>query len=351
VAAAAAVVVAAGAAGDADLMLQGANRYSLQIAEQNSMNRMIASGMALLSLGVFSLFAGCAKQQQTRFDSPEQATTELISALRANDQKKLGRILGPDAGDLISSGDSVADRQGVETFLEQYDTRHSFVSEQAGTQTLVVGSEEWPMPIPLTNDGGGGWYFDTLSGVDELINRRVGKNELATMQVCLAIVDAQREYAFEDRDGNGLHDYAQSFRSDAGKKNGLFWKTEEGERPSPLGPLVIQATEEGYSPTRGVFGKPPAYHGYRFRVLNSQGANAPGGAEDYIVNGKMLGGFAAVAYPAEYGASGVMTFIVSHEGVVYQRDLGESTEKVAKKMTAFDPGVGWTKVEVPADQP
>ena len=314
------------------------------------MNRITASALVLLSLCVFGLSTGCAKNQQTRFDSPEQATTALVSALRSNDHKTLSRILGPESGDVISSGDSVTDRRSVESFLEQYDTRHSFVSEQAGTQTLVVGTEEWPMPIPLVKEEDG-WYFDTPAGKDELINRRVGRNELATMQVCLAIVDAQREYAFEDRDGNGLHDYAQTFRSDPGKKNGLFWKTAEGERPSPLGPLVIQATEEGYLPAQGVFAKPPPYHGYRFRLLTSQGANAPGGEEDYIVNGKMIGGFAAVAYPAEYGASGVMTFIVSHDGEVYQRDLGENTEKIAKSMKSFDPGVGWTKVEVPAEQP
>ena len=180
--------------------------------------------------------------------------------------------------------------------------------------------------------------------MDEIINRRVGHNELATIQVCLAIVDAQREYALADRDGNGLHDYAQKFLSDPGKKNGLYWETAENEPASPLGPLVVQATDEGYSSKSG---KPQPFHGYVFRMLKAQGPHAGGGAEDYIVHGKMIGGFAMVAYPADYGASGVMTFIVNEAGVVYQRDLGEETAKIAESMAAFDPGPEWTKVEPP----
>jgi hypothetical protein len=188
------------------------------------------------------------------------------------------------------------------------------------------------------------WSFDTRKGKEELINRRIGRNELNTIQVCLAYVDAQREYALKDRDGDGLVEYAQEFRSDRGKKNGLYWDVKAGEAQSPLGPLFAAAREKGYSP-KAAGGKPVPYHGYYYRILTGQGKNAPGGAYDYVVKGNMIGGFALVAYPAQYGSSGVMTFIVNHDGVVYQKDLGKSTEKSAVAMKLFNPDQTWKRAQ------
>ena len=209
--------------------------------------------------------------------------------------------------------------------------------------TLVVGNQEWPFPIPIVKKGET-WVFDTKAGNEELLNRRIGRNELNTIQTCLAIVDAQREYAMKDRDSDKLLEYAQKFWSTPGKKDGLYWEAKEGEAQSPLGPLAARAVEEGYD-GRKPGDKPMPYHGYFYRILKAQGKNAPGGAYDYVVRGKMIGGFALVVFPAEYGASGIMTFIVNHDGVVYQKDLGKETGKIAKAMTKFDPDKTWKKVE------
>jgi len=302
---------------------------------------------ALIILANIAMFSGgCAGVHQSQFDSPRQASDALVEALRTDNTMHLHRVLGSDADDLIFSGDAVADRKGVEEFLDLYDAKNQLTEGADGAVTLVVGDNEWPMPIPIRKDSkSGAWYFDTEAGMDELINRRIGRNELDTIQVCLAIADAQREYAAEDRDGNGVNDYAGKFISDQGKKNGLYWDTSGDERLSPLGPLVMLASSEGYELTssRGIQ-EPRPFHGYRFRVLTKQGLFAPGGTRDYIVDGKMTGGFAVVAYPAEYGASGIMTFIVSHHGIVYQQDLGENTERTAEAMKVFDPDPQWTEV-------
>lgn len=301
--------------------------------------------MALM-LFTAALAPGCAGTQQSRFASPEQATDTLIQALRSNDQNQLRQILGPDSDELISSGDAIADKNGVAVFLQEYDAKHSLIQEADGSRTLVIGNNDWPLPIPVTKDDEeGNWYFDTPAGMDEIINRRIGRNELATIQVCLAIVDAQQEYALEDRDGNGLPDYALDFRSDAGKKNGLYWKTAEGERPSPLGPLVVHAASKGYFTPRSLSDNLRPFHGYKFRMLKAQGPHATGGEMSYVVKGTMIGGFAVIAYPADYGVSGIMTFIVCQDGVVYQRDLGMKTDQAAEKITAFDPSPEWTKVQ------
>ncbi len=188
------------------------------------------------------------------------------------------------------------------------------------------------------------WFFDTAAGKEEILNRRIGENELSTVQTLLAIVDAQREYAINDRDNDGILEYAEKFRSDPGKKNGLYWESKEGEEASPLGPLAAQARKEGY--TRKKAGDQPSpYHGYFYKILKEQGKNAPGGAYSYVVKGKMIGGFALVAYPATYGVSGIMTFIVNHDGTVYEKDLGKKTEAVAQAMTSFDPDETWRKIE------
>jgi hypothetical protein len=206
-----------------------------------------------------------------------------------------------------------------------------------------VGSEDWPFPIPLVKKDEY-WFFDTMAGKEEILNRRIGRNELNAIQVCLAYVDAQREYVLKDRDGNKLLEYAQKFISSKGKKNGLYWEVKEGEKLSPLGPLVAKAAKEGYIGRKPV-GKHTPYHGYYYKILKAQGKNAPGGEYDYIVKEKMIGGFASVAYPAEYGNSGVMTFIVNHDGVVYEKDLGKETEKIATAMKKFDPDKTWKKAE------
>lgn len=283
------------------------------------------------------------KDLQKTFASPEEAAKALVAAASADDMNDLRAILGPGGDPLISSGDDVADRQGREHFVRMYEEKNQIVKEGDEKAVLEVGNEAWPVPIPMVK-GGGGWRFDTKEGKEEMINRRIGKNELSAIQVCLAYFDAQREYAASDRDGDGLMEYAQKFVSEPGKKDGLYWEAKEGEEPSPLGPLAAQARTEGY--TRKKAGdKPSPYHGYLYKILKAQGKNAPGGAYSYVVKGKMIGGFGLVAYPASYGTSGIMTFIVNHDGVVYEKDLGKKTESAAQAMTAFDPDKSWRKIE------
>jgi hypothetical protein len=219
------------------------------------------------------------------------------------------------------------------------------VREGENKAVLQVGKDDWPLPVPLVKRGDQ-WFFDARSGREEILNRRMGRNELSAIQVMLAMVDAEREYALKDRDGDGLLEYASKFASDTGKRNGLHWETKEGEAPSPLGDLAAKAAAEGYG-SRNSKSTPQPYHGYYYRILKAQGESAPGGAFDYVVNGKMMGGFAIVAWPAKYGNSGVMTFVVNHEGVVYQKDLGPETSKIAKLMKLYNPDETWKKAEAP----
>ena len=278
---------------------------------------------------------------QITFKSPEEAVHAVVDALRANDTPRLQAILGPGADQVLSSGDDVADQQNKQKFLDLYDAKSQIVIGADGSATLNVGPDDWPMPIPIVNDGGA-WHFDTPGGLDEMLNRRIGKNELATIQVCEAIVDAQEDYVNENPTGSSVPEYAQKFQSDPGKKNGLYWPTDASETPSPLGPLVVAAADQGYS-----LGVPPGtpYHGYMYRMLKAQGPNAPGGEMDYVVDGKMIGGFAAIAFPAQYGNSGIMTFIVNYQGTVYQKDLGDDTESIAKAITTYDPDDTWKPAE------
>jgi hypothetical protein len=284
-----------------------------------------------------------ADAQQETFKTPEEAVTSLMEAVKANDTKAMLAIFGPAGKEIISSGDKVQDKATGERFLKAYEVMNKLEKETDSKMTLVVGEEEWPFPVPIVKKGEN-WLFDTLAGKEELINRRIGRNELNTIQVCLAYVDAQREYAMKDQDGDGLLAYAQKVWSTKGKKDGLYWETKEGEEQSPLGPGAARAVAEGYTPGKPG-DKPLPFHGYYYRILKAQGKNAPGGAYDYVVKGKMIGGFAMVAYPAEYGASGVMTFIVNHDGVVYEKDLGAETAKIASAMTKFDPDLTWKKAE------
>lgn len=284
---------------------------------------------------------GCASEQ-SKFKSPQAASDSLANALRAHDTAKLNKIFGPDGGEIVSSGDDVADRAQADQFLLAYDAQHRLQPDAEGRNTLLVGKLEWPFPVPIVKSGNE-YVFDSAAGKDELLNRRIGRNELSTQIVCLAIVDAQRDYLALHPMGGDLPVYARKIVSDPDKRNGLYWPTPEGEVPSPLGPLVALAAAEGYATTRESDAAPPPYHGYRFRLLTAQGPSARGGASDYIVNGQLIGGFGVVAYPAEYGNSGITSFVTNHDGIVFERDLGPETESIASGMTQFDPGPGWRK--------
>ena len=301
----------------------------------------IACAVAFMVV-VFAGFTAEAAVTQKGFASPEDAVKAFVAATKANDDKEIIAIYGTGGKDLLYSGDPVSDKERRKRLLEAYDKKNSLVKE-GEKMIIVIGENDWPFPIPLVKQGEK-WIFDTKAGKEEVLNRRIGQNELYTIQTMLAIVDAQREYAMKDLDGDGILEYAEKFRSDAGKKNGLFWKTKEGEEPSPLGDLVASARAEGYTHADSK-DKPVPFHGYYFRMLRKQGKHAPGGAYDYVVRGNQIGGFAVVAYPAAFGNSGVMTFMVNHEGVVYQKDLGKNSAKTAKAMTSFDPDKTWKKVE------
>lgn len=303
----------------------------------------ILVAVVVMFMAVIS-FGGESKsvQKQETFNSPEEAVQAVVTAAKKNDDKKLLAIFGPSAKELLFSGDAVADSQGRKHFLKAYDEKHSLVSEKGG-MVVVIGKDDWPFPVPLVKKGDV-WFFDTDKGKEEILNRRIGENELSTIQSCLAIVDAQREYAMKDIDGDGIREYAGKFMSDAGKKNGLYWETKEGEEASPLGPFAVQARKEGYRKNKAG-DKPSPFHGYYYRILTAQGKNAPGGVADYVVKGRMIGGFAVIASPAKYGNSGVMTFLVNHEGVVYEKDLGKNTAKSAAAIKIFDPDKTWKKVE------
>jgi hypothetical protein len=291
--------------------------------------------MSMLAL----LFAICEANAQQAFKTPDDAASALVSAVRTDDLKALTTVLGPDGEDIMSSGDPVADAATRDKFLEAYNARHE-IAVDGDKATMVIGEEAYPLPIPLVRRDGQ-WRFDTAAGRDEILYRRIGRNELEAVQASLAYVDAQREYAEKDRTGAGINTYAQRIVSQPGKKDGLYWPAEQGEDPSPLGELVAEATSQGYQ-VGGGERKP--FHGYLFKILTRQGPAARGGEYDYIINGKMIGGFALVAYPAEYGNSGVMTFLVNHDGTVFEKDLGPDTAKIAERMSAFNPDKGWQKV-------
>jgi len=307
------------------------------------MSALYAFSIAVTMVVMIS-FAGnsFAAVKQKTFTSPEEAVKALVAAARNNNDKELAAIFGPDAKDLLSSGDTVADRRRRENFLKHFDEKNS-LSPEGESMIIVIGKNDWPFPIPIAKKGQT-WFFDTQKGKEEVLNRRIGENEFYTIQTCLAIVDAQREYAILDRDGDNLNEYAEKFASDPGKKNGLYWATKDGEEPSPLGQLLAQAKAEGYS-KKGAKGNPVPYHGYYYRILKAQGKNTAGGAYNYVIKGNMIGGFAVVAYPAKYGNSGVMTFIVNHDGTVYQKNLGNNTAKIAKAMTKYAPDKTWGKAK------
>jgi len=277
------------------------------------------------------------QQGQKTFSSAEEASQALASAAEKNDEKALLDILGPDGKQLVSSGDATEDTNNRANFAQKYYQMHRLVKEPDGTTTLYIGAENWPTPLPLMNKGNS-WHFDTEAGKREILYRRVGENEMGTIGVLQQLVAAEKEYYSSQQS-----EYAKKIFSDDGQHNGLYWKVAAGEPASPIGPLVAQAVAEGYA--KNPNGSPTPYRGYYYHILTGQGANAPGGAKSYVVDGKMTGGFAFVAYPAEYRSSGVMTFIVGADGVVYQKDLGSRTEVLAKSMKEYNPSSSWQKGE------
>ncbi len=303
----------------------------------------VLHGMAVLI--ITSLFLVCLHQsagaQQKTFANPEEAVKSLIAAVKINDMNEMLAILGPGGKDVISSGDEVADTAMKKLFVKNFETKHSVEKENDNKATLIIGKDKWPFPIPLVKKNET-WLFDTMAGKDELLNRRAGRNEMSAILVCHAYVDAQREYVGKDYDGDGYLEYAQKFRSTPEKKDGLYWESEKGEEQSPMGPYIARAVKEGYGGMKTA-DKPVPYRGYYYKILKAQGESAPGGTYDYMVYDNMVGGFAMVAYPAEYGNSGVMTFIVNQDGVVYQKDLGKDTEKIAQNMKTFNPDKTWKK--------
>lgn len=275
---------------------------------------------------------------QQAYPSPEQAVAGLAAAVKTGTRSALIKVFGRNGADIIESGDDVADAEARQRFLSAYEAKHSIKAEGNKKATLLLGTDDFPFPIPLVNYNTG-WEFDAAAGRREILYRRIGRNELNAIQTALAFVDAQNEYAEKDR-GNGAGVYAQRIVSTPGKKDGLFWRDDSD--PSPLGGLAAKASAEGYKAS-GDQSEP--YHGYYFRILTAQGPDAPGGALNYVVKGKMIGGFGLIAYPAEYGNSGVMTFVVNHAGTVYEKDLGKRTEAIAKRIYLFDPDQTWKKVD------
>ena len=274
---------------------------------------------------------------QQSYPTPEDAAAALAAAVKSGPNKAILKVLGNAAEDIVSSGDEVADVDIRHRFTSMYDAKHSIKAEGNKKATLMLGPDDFAFPIPLVNTKTG-WEFDTAEGRIEVLYRRIGRNELDAIQTSLAFVDAENEYAEKDR-GEGAGVYAQRIASSPGKKDGLFWRDDSD--PSPLGALAAQASAEGYKAEE----TPVPYHGYYFRILKGQGSDAPGGALNYVVKGKMIGGYALIAWPAEYGNSGVMTFLVNHAGTVYQKDLGARTDFVAPRTTLFDPDQTWKKVD------
>jgi hypothetical protein len=303
-------------------------------------------GSAPLALVVaFLLFVPASSAQQGNektFASPGEATLALYTAVKANDSAAVGAILGSNSNDILHTGDDVADKNMADNFIRRYEQMHRVVIEPDQTATLYIGAENWPLPVSIVKNSSGAWYFDTESGKKEILQRRVGTNENDAIEILHGMVDAQRDYASEPRNGEKAKHYALKFISDDGKQNGLYWKTNDNEAASPIGPLLISATNEGYNPQQG---KESPFHGYYYRILTKQGSAAKGGARDYVVDGTLTRGFAFVAYPAEYRNSGVMTFIVDQDGVVYQKDLGPQTSDLAAAMKEYNPDATWESAE------
>jgi hypothetical protein len=322
------------------LMSNFLNYYRVRISLARLAIALSALLLACLFVPPFASAEVSATQQV--FPSPGAAASALVAAGKADDVNTLSSILGPEADQVLSSGDPVADDNARKDFVRRYQEMHRLAYDEEGRVILYVGAANWPVPIPLVKKNGG-WVFDTAAGKEELLYRRVGRNELFTINVLEDLADAQAEYASEAHDGESTGQFAQKILSDTGKRNGLYWETAEGQPESPIGPLVASATAEGYKKDSG--GNPIPFHGYYYKVLTRQGKNAPGGAKNYLVNAKMSNGFAFLAYPAEYRASGMMTFMINQDGVIVQKDLGSDTAKLASEIEEFNPDKTWQEVD------
>jgi Protein of unknown function (DUF2950) len=307
--------------------------------------RKITVTKRLMLLVIMIPLVACNKSDKlstSTFASPDNAGNSLLEAAKSGDQNALLSIFGPESKPVIFSGDSVQDKATVDAFVTGYNTMHRWRKMPDGAQVLLIGADNFAFPIPLKKNSDGQWFFDTAAGGDEILARRVGRNELSVIDVCGALAAAQAEYFSQRHDDGSTNHYALKFISDSGQQNGLYWESVESQPSSPLGPLVVSASDEGYNPKQNA--RVP-FHGYYFRMLNRQGSHAKGGVKDYVVDGKMVGGFAFVAYPAEYANSGVMTFIINQDGVLFQKDLGKATTQTATAMSEFDPDDSWTPVE------
>ena len=317
------------------------NTSELQIISGRAWTVLLACVVAVV-LFIFTPASDtlAAEVRQTRFPSPDEAVQALVAATKADDLKSMLAILGPGSKDLISSGDSVDDNVHRDKFVAFYEQKHSLEARTSATMILHIGADDWSMPIPVVKKGNN-WGFDIKKGKKEVLNRRIGRNELHVIDVIDAYIDAQHEYASKDCRGAGKVEFAQRLISTPGSRDGLYWEAKEGQQQSPLGPLIALAAQEGYSAE----GNLSPFHGYYFKILKGQGNHAKGGRYNYVVKDKMILGFALVAYPAEFGNSGVMTFLVNQEGIIFEKNLGKNTRHLAGAITKFNPDKSWKKVE------
>jgi Protein of unknown function (DUF2950) len=321
-----------------------------KIAMSNSINQDAPAGrrvpmlaaMVVAALFLITAPARAEDPAQREFATPQAAVDALIAAGKGHDESAVMAVLGPDAPKILSSGDPVADRNAHENFMHNYEQMHRLAYDQQGRVILYIGADNWPMPIPLVKKGGG-WMWDTAAGEQELVFRRIGNNEFFTIGVLEDLVEAQRDYYSQPRQGSRVKQFAQKILSDPGKQNGLYWKAAADAQQSPIGPLIASAAAQGYE--RGAQGQPVPFHGYVYKVLTRQGKDAKGGARNYLVHGSMTKGFAFLAYPVQYRSSGVMTFMVNEDGVVLQKDLGPDTDKIAMETTEYNPDKSWTNAE------
>jgi len=316
------------------------------------MNGMISRGggmhmrtkifLTIVILTSMSIAALAKAAEQKTFATPEEAVQALVKASADGNQEEMLAVFGDEGKELVYSGDTVQDMARMRGFVKAYNTKHAIVTQDENTRILQVGASDWPMPIPLVNDGGK-WRFDTEAGIQELLFRRIGRNELGAIAACRGYIDAQKDYAAVGHDGLPAGIYAARLMSDSGKQNGLYWESKDEEPASPAGPFLAKANSEGYGTAAGRKDAEP-YHGYFYRTLTAQGAAAKGGAKNYLTDGKLTGGVALVAYPAQYKVSGVMTFIINQKGIVYQKDLGEKTSELAGAITEYNPDSTWKRV-------
>jgi len=313
-------------------------------SEFRILKRVLNTGFLILIIVGLSGWVAAEEKKGVgeTFDSPQKAIENLNNAVKKGDTQTLISIFGPDAEDLVLSGDDVADRSDRARFLELFKERHGLERKGPEKVVLLLGNEEWPFPIPLVKQGSQ-WYFDVSAGKQEILDRRIGQNELNVINVMTTYVDAQNEYAVKDHDGDGVRAFASRLKSDPGEKNGLYWPVKEGEAMSPMGPLVAEAVRLGYTRKDG---QPFPYHGYYYGILIGQGDHAYGGAYDYQTQGKMIFGHALLAYPAKYGVSGIMTFMVNQQGVLYEKNLGQNTASLAAAITKFDPDKSWNETDI-----